>query len=552
MSSLQKKLIFKKYRVIKYIYKSKKTIVYEGINELTKEHVAMKCEKIGGEFDNLENEAYTLLHLKGFGIPKLITYGKVSGFKVLIEELLGKTTNPVFNELINNKNKLNDICLFALQCIDRLEFIHSKNIIHRDIKPFNWLIGRKDPNVIYLIDFGTSKKYRSSRTGKHIKYIYTNKISGSLRYISINGNKGYEQSRRDDLECLGYTLIELSKKNLPWSKIETEEIDLKKKFEKILELKCSISPEKLSSGLPNQFAEYIKYCKNLEFEQEPNYNYLRNLFIEIINSNKPLININKFINLMQFSWMAKMKDNKNNGNSWKDSYFRLNLLNKITKRKDSSNKRLYNKIKNSIEKEKGKKEPESRNGDSYKLNIKNINIFVRNANSNLESYNNTMTNNTCINKKCIIKNISKEKIRQNTIENKNKIFEINQIKNFKHIYKTKTINRFNLTENKNFSYKTKNHKSMNLINKNSDINKDYFCFYNSLNTKKINPQKYKTLKERSKTKESEKNTTKTIVKYKNNFKLKLDNYLQNNKNNDYNFTDISRNKRRILSDPFII
>ena len=214
MSSLQKKLIFKKYRVIKYIYKSKKTIVYEGINELTKEHVAMKCEKTGGEFDILENEAYTLLHLKSFGIPKLITYGRVSGFKILIEELLGKTINFVFDELINNKNKLNDICLFALQCIDRLEFIHSKYIIHRDIKPFNCLIGLKDPNVIYLIDFGTSKKYKSSRTGKHIKYIYTNKICGSLRYISINGNKGYEQSRRDDLECLGYTLIELSKKNL--------------------------------------------------------------------------------------------------------------------------------------------------------------------------------------------------------------------------------------------------------------------------------------------------------------------------------------------------
>jgi len=163
-----------------------------------------------------------------------------------------------------------------------------------------------------------------------------------------------------------------------------------------------------------------------------------------------------------------------------------------------------------------------------------------------------MNNNTCINKKCIIKNISKEKIRQNTIENKNKIFDINQIKNVKYIYKTKTINRFNLTENKNFSYKTKNHKSMNLINKNSDTNKDHFCFYNSLNTKKINPQKYKTLKERSKTKESEKNIIKSNVKYKNNFKLKLDNYLQNNKNNNYNFTTINTNKKRVLSGPFVI
>ena len=74
---------------------------------------------------------------------------------------------------------------------------------------------------------------------------------------------------------------------MAWSKIE--EIKFKKKFEKIL--KCSISPEKLSSGLPNQFAEYIKYCKNLEFEQEPNYNYLRNLFIEIINSNLKMMRV---------------------------------------------------------------------------------------------------------------------------------------------------------------------------------------------------------------------------------------------------------------------
>ena len=90
---------------------------------------------------------------------------------------------------------------------------------------------------------------------------------------------------------------------------------------------------------------------------------------------------------------------------------------------------------------------------------------------------------------------------------------------------------------------------MNLINQNSDINKDHFCFYNFLNTKKINPQKYKTLKERSKTKESEKNNIKSIVKYKKNFKLKLDNYLQNNKNQDYNFTAINRKERRIFSDP---
>jgi len=422
------------------------------------------------------------------------------------------------------------INLFALQCIDRLEFIHSKNIIHRDIKPLNFLIGRKDPNVIYLIDFGFSKKYRSSRTGKHIKYIYTNMILGSVRYMSINGNKGYEQSRRDDLECLGYTLIELLKKELPWVKLENLKIDFKTNCKKILELKCSITPEELSSGLPNQFAEYIKYCRNLEFEQEPNYNYLRNLFIEIINSNKPLININRFISSMQFSWMAKMKDNKNNENSWKDFCFKSKILNKITKRNENSLNRLYNKIKSSIEKKKSKEEPKIRNDNFYKCNIKHINIFVGDVNPNLDSYDNI--------------NISKENIRQNTIEYNNQIFDINQTKKVENNYEIKTIDSFNQTKNGNILAKTKNIQSFDLANKNSDTNKNYIRLYDYLNIKKLNPQKYKTLIERSKTKESEKNIIKSNVKYKRNFNLKFDNYLQNKKNNDF--------KKRLFSDPNII
>ena len=185
----------------------------------------MKFEKIKGKYNLLESEAYYLIYLKGFGIPKIITYGKNNYFNILIQELLGLSIHQLWkkNKAITKKQLLKNICMIALQCIDRLEYIHSKNIIHRDIKPHNFLIGRKDPKIIYLIDFGFAHKYRSSRTGKHIKFRITNFICGSLKFISFNGNRTYELSRRDDLESLAYMLISLSKNDLPWSNLDTKE-----------------------------------------------------------------------------------------------------------------------------------------------------------------------------------------------------------------------------------------------------------------------------------------------------------------------------------------
>ena len=96
-----------------------------------------------------------------------------------------------------------------MQLLDRLEWIHSKNIIYRDIKPQNFLIGKDDPNVIYIIDFGLCKKYRSSKTGKHILPRNSGLINGTIKYISAYALSGKEPSRRDDLIALGYLLIDL-------------------------------------------------------------------------------------------------------------------------------------------------------------------------------------------------------------------------------------------------------------------------------------------------------------------------------------------------------
>ena len=215
-----KKLIFNKYKIKKLIHLSEFASVYEGINVKDKIPVAVKLEKRKSKYNVLKSEAFLLMNLKGFGIPKIISYGISGLYNVLIEELLGKSIGSIFNTIKEGKFNLKDICMIAIQSLERLEYIHSKLVIHRDIKPDNLVIGRSDPNIIYLIDFGLARKYRSSRTGKHIKFNNLKLTYGSLRYLSINGNRGYEQSRRDDLESLGYMLIFLATCNVHWNKAE--------------------------------------------------------------------------------------------------------------------------------------------------------------------------------------------------------------------------------------------------------------------------------------------------------------------------------------------
>ena len=214
---LKNKLFFNKYKLQKLIYCSKDSWVYQGINIKNKEPIAMKLENRNGLKNFLESEAFLLLNLKGFGIPKVISFGKTTQFKILIEELLGASLNSLMANKKDKNNRLKNVCMIALQVLDRLEFIHSKNIIHRDIKISNFVIGRNENNkIIYLIDFGFAKKYRSSRTGKHIKFKNTKMAWGSLHCMSINANRTFEQSRRDDLGSAGYMLILLAKLDLPW------------------------------------------------------------------------------------------------------------------------------------------------------------------------------------------------------------------------------------------------------------------------------------------------------------------------------------------------
>ena len=304
LTAKEHRLIFKKYKPIEKIGSGSFSSVFLCKNILTNEFFSMKAENMRSKSKFLKSEAFHLVLLKGFGIPECISFGHTKTHYVLIETLLGKTLLSIAQE-INNGLKLTDICLCALQILDRIEWVHSKNMIHRDIKPENFLFGIKDPDVLYLIDFGLCKKYRSDKTGKHMMPKLTGKFNGTVRYASVNSLKGKECSRRDDLISIGYMLIYLKNYELPW-KDTLHNIERDEYFD-MLCAKQSAQTKNLCKNLPKEFNDYMNYVYSLKFEQDPNYEYLKSLFKQILNH---LCNNPKNDNYISFSWLNEEKKNK--------------------------------------------------------------------------------------------------------------------------------------------------------------------------------------------------------------------------------------------------
>ena len=326
----QKNLIFGKYKLTKVIGCGSFGYVYQGINIVDKKKVAIKVEKKEKGLNLLEKESYYLYNLKGIGVPEVISYGYSGKYNILVQTLLGESLGRIFH-----KNKyhfsLKDICMFSIQILHRIEYVHSKFIIHRDIKPENFLIGNPDKYMIYIIDFGLSKKYKSSRTNKHVQFRLTKKFTGTARYASINAVRGAEQSRRDDLEAIGYMLLFFfNEGSLPWQGVSCKA--KAEKYIKIYNMKKYLNLEEFCKDMPKEIIYYLNYCKQLEFEQKPNYDYLRGLFENILKK-KGNINDLKFSCIQDFSILKKC----------------INTPLNFGKRKESPRSRIIKKLETSRE-----------------------------------------------------------------------------------------------------------------------------------------------------------------------------------------------------------
>ncbi|KAL5594093.1 hypothetical protein BROUX41_001141 [Berkeleyomyces rouxiae] len=283
MSSSSSNVVGVHYRVGKKIGEGSFGVIFEGTNLLNSQQVAIKFEPRKSDAPQLRDEYRTYKIMVGCkGIPNVYYFGQEGLHNILVIDLLGPSLEDLFDHC-GRRFSIKTTVMVAKQMLSRVQTIHEKNLIYRDIKPDNFLIGRpgtKAANYIHVVDFGMAKQYRDPKTKQHIPYRERKSLSGTARYMSINTHLGREQSRRDDLEALGHVFMYFLRGGLPWQGLKAA--TNKQKYEKIGEKKQTTAIKDLCDGFPDEFNQYVTYVRNLGFEENPDYDHLRELFTKVL------------------------------------------------------------------------------------------------------------------------------------------------------------------------------------------------------------------------------------------------------------------------------
>ncbi|KAJ3055272.1 Casein kinase I isoform delta [Rhizophlyctis rosea] len=275
---LEGDVIHSRFRIHRRIGRGGCEVVFKGTDLDTSELVAIKTQPRERVMIGREVTVYKVL-----GGEEVVASLKWSGtdrnLNVLVIDILGPSLEDLFN-FCGRKFTLKTVAAIALQAIYCLDYMHSKRLLHRDIKPDNFLMGLgKKGNILHIIDFGLACSFVDSY-GHHIKERSGLSVIGTERYCSLTSHNGISQGRRDDLMSPGYVLIYFCRGSLPWQGLKDSTKE--KRRARIRELKERITMEELCLGLPNEFAVYLNYTRSLRFDDKPDYDYACMLFERIL------------------------------------------------------------------------------------------------------------------------------------------------------------------------------------------------------------------------------------------------------------------------------
>ncbi|KAL4070053.1 kinase-like domain-containing protein [Scleroderma yunnanense] len=271
--------------------------IFRAYNVYTGDYVALKVQDVNHECPTNRYEEYIYPLLQGAdGMPRLWASGVQGKWHYLVISLLGSSLESIYRGSGKKAMDLRSVCSIAIQVIIRLQTMHNREVLHRDIQLGNCVIGLP-PNetIIYMIDFGFSKRYIDPYTRRHIPDSKVKRdFLGNYWFTSVGVHcKGKVPSRRDDLEATALMLIHLlTPGGLPWTRNGVPKTD--EHHRRIKRAKELARTEDLCRGMPSEFEEFLRYCRRLKFAECPDYEHWIEEFRELARESG-FTDVDKFI-----------------------------------------------------------------------------------------------------------------------------------------------------------------------------------------------------------------------------------------------------------------